>query len=62
MIRLAIMVGLVIGTLAGCAGQRLLPSPPEGIHVVAEVPGFQNIRVWGDRAPDDSGEQIRQIP
>lgn len=61
MIRQTIAAVLVVGTIAGCAGQRLLPSPPEGIHTVAEVPGYKNIRVWGDRAPEDSSAQIQTI-
>ena len=43
---------LAIAILAGCAQARL-PAPPESVHETAAIPGYQNVRLWGDAAPDN---------
>lgn len=36
--------------LSACAGERVAQAPPEGDHLQAVIPGFENIRSWGDEA------------
>ncbi|MEM1298558.1 MAG: patatin-like phospholipase family protein [Pseudomonadota bacterium] len=62
MIRIALAVCLAAGVVSGCAGQRLLPSPPAAVYQDVRVPGYpQEIRVWGDTTPENIGDQIQTI-
>jgi predicted patatin/cPLA2 family phospholipase len=44
--------------LGACTGQRLLPAPPEDVHAMAEIPGFENVRQWGDAHPDGREAEV----
>ncbi|MGF1501538.1 MAG: patatin-like phospholipase family protein [Paracoccaceae bacterium] len=45
---------LVLGPLlvvTACTGVRPLEPPPDGPHLMAEIPGFPGVRYWGDETP-----------
>lgn len=47
--------------LGACTGERSFPAPPEPVYLDAEVPGFDNIRTWGDKKPPDFVERVTLI-
>ena len=47
--------------LGACTGVRILPAPPPESYQSAEIPGFGDIRIWGDAAPPDARERLALI-
>ncbi len=61
MLRFLFVLLSVVVVLAGCTGQRLLPAaevPP--VHAPL-IPGYQDIRAWGDVAPPNADAQLAKI-
>ena len=48
--RAVLLALLVVPLLAACAGVRLLPAPPADLAPDAAVPGYADVRSWGDES------------
>jgi predicted acylesterase/phospholipase RssA len=52
---------LVAVALAGCTGVRLPPALATTTEAKSLIPGYQDIRAWGDVAPQDGQAQLATI-
>ena len=52
---------LLVPLLAACTGTRVHPAPPVDKSAIAQVPGFEGVRAWGDELPDDTVRRARKL-
>lgn len=50
---------IALSALPACTGVRPGAAPPAEIHEDAQLPGFSDVRVWGDETPPDAERSIR---
>ena len=51
-------MALALVALAACTGLRPQPAPPADRFLDARLPGFENVRIWGDTTPARREEEV----
>ncbi len=59
--RPSIILTFIAVILMACTGDRLHPAPPEEAYRLAKIPGFSDIRYWGDEVPANAHENIAHV-
>ncbi len=54
------LTGIVVVTLAACAGPQRDPVPIEALEI-AQIPNMPNVRYWGDAPPPNLLEMLQEI-
>jgi hypothetical protein len=47
--------------VAGCTGLRPLPAPDESVQEITTLPGYPNVRTWGDAAGAGAGDRLATL-